>query len=441
MNTLILDRDGIVLAVSAGTQAVWSIDPDSLPARATLISDYIHDWESATLQADLSRATGAIVSISVPTETTVDDDGAAGDDASVGVAGSGSDDDESPSGSAQRPTAATIMTTENVELRCRLQRVETTKAAFFVIHWARLTALDKLAQSRALNGTAAPVTIMKSALRTPVAASASSKRVTAPRSSAPPVATPKQQPVASLAASLTARTIVVSEGKESDVTSSDAPSPTAPTSPGTDAADADRSHISFDVPPPPDALPPAALLAVTSMRSWASKTPKSRPDAVGGDAAVAPPKTFGGRGSVNSGATSVNSTIRSMNRLRRIVATETPPMLPSLMYLRMAGVLLMVLAIILAVVLSTVTTSNFSQIDSDIEFVILGSEKLIYKATAILCAQSLILDGRYWLNLTEEGRTLNRAYILTNLTEFTNKHLKMAAIAQTSKIAWTWTRR
>ena len=101
----------------------------------------------------------------------------------------------------------------------------------------------------------------------------------------------------------------------------------------------------------------------------------------------------------------------------------------------------MVLAIVLAVVLSVVTTSNFSQIDSDINFVILGSEKLIYKASAILSAQALILDGRMWVNLTEAGRASERAYILGNLSQFTSRHLRMASIAQASPISWTWTTR
>ena len=80
--------------------------------------------------------------------------------------------------------------------------------------------------------------------------------------------------------------------------------------------------------------------------------------------------------------------------------------------------------------MSVITKNNFSAFNRNLNYVSLGTEKMIYKASAIQSAQDLMFDGRLWVNLTAEGRTQARREILGNTTLFTDAHVQMFQMVQ-----------
>ena len=130
-----------------------------------------------------------------------------------------------------------------------------------------------------------------------------------------------------------------------------------------------------------------------------------------------------------------------MNRLRKILANEHPPMLSALVWLRVAGVLLTLMTIGLAVVLATITRNNFETIGLYIDYVNLASTRLNYKASALLASQNLMFYGRSWVNMSEDTVNLQRAHIRGNTTAFIDTHMLMRSLEREADTSWAWTTR
>ena len=128
-----------------------------------------------------------------------------------------------------------------------------------------------------------------------------------------------------------------------------------------------------------------------------------------------------------------------MNRLRKILSVEHPPMTSVLSWLRGTGMLLVLMAILLAIILSTVTRDNFMAIDLIVVYAELASGRLNSKASALLAAQNLIFDGRGWINLTDNERLIQREHIVGNVTDFVSTHLEMRNMRREPETSWAWT--
>ena len=182
-----------------------------------------------------------------------------------------------------------------------------------------------------------------------------------------------------------------------------------------------------------------ASLAKSSARGFGAGAPQAGNARAGGGSTAK-----SGAGSVvsrESGKSSASYVGKSVNKLRRIISVEHPPMLPSLQRLRAAGVLLLLIAIVLAAVLNFVTASNFSLISSNLLYSRLASKRTVEMSSALTSAQRLVARGRGWTNVSAPDAVLERGYIYGNTSDFMANTLSMSALVAQTKIAWTWTRR
>ena len=148
----------------------------------------------------------------------------------------------------------------------------------------------------------------------------------------------------------------------------------------------------------------------------------------------------GGSGASGSRKTSSSAhVVKNVNKLRRIMSVENPPLMPSLQRLRWAGIALLVIAVVLAAVLNYVTASSFQTIQQQLVFSRLASERVVYMSSALTAAQQLVAWGRKWSNISDPLEV--RSHVLGNATLFSQATLHMANLVASSTVQWTWTSR
>jgi hypothetical protein len=444
-NYILLSPTGALLGVSAGSQALLGVDPLLLATRAVALSEFIPGWDAPASLELLRKPDGAQLTVTVEAPT----------DFSEAASGGGAS------------SATTI--------HARLQILNSFEGSAQVLHWQRgapAGASQRLARSTSASQLQSPA-----AARTPRGGAAAAGA--SPPQPLPPQSPPQLQPPPSTMPLERPRTpddaalgddAPAADGDSVEVGTEegearkdgDAPPPPPPTSPPprgilsasgaparalasfsdeggaqqAPAAGAVASPREGRAPPAGDAGAATPAGGAASVVRFAGVQSPTRKEAAGGD------RNSEGGDSQNSGKTSVASTSRAVNRLRRILANAAPMLLPGLVLLRYAGAALVVLSVGLAVVLTYITLSNFNAISNIVLFVDLGVEKMITKATAVLRVQDLMFLGRGWHNLTSHhGNPARvREEIISLAAEFANHHLEMYRLLPPAAIG-EWTRR
>jgi PAS domain S-box-containing protein len=155
-------------------------------------------------------------------------------------------------------------------------------------------------------------------------------------------------------------------------------------------------------------------------------------------------KTSGDAKSHDSGSSSsstIASTMRSMARLRKILSNDSPPLLPGLFALTIAGAILTVLGLVLAIVGLTISGTILSEVKEDLEYVQAGSLRMVQKASAILAAQNLLYIARNWTTTSTGETSRYRAQIQGNATAFMDSHKRMYEIVRATDRSYDWTSR
>ncbi len=444
-NYILLSSAGALLGVSAGSQALLSVDPLLLTSRSVALSEFIPGWDAPAMLELLRGPNGAPLSVQLDAPTSFTDVGGAGE--------------------ANGTTVTAI--------HARLQVLSTFEGSLQVLHWQRSAVSGA---SQRLARTASASQLLAAPPQTPRGPANPGVASPPPGAAAAASAkgTPASQPLArsqTSSATAAAAAVAAAVGVE-DAPASDGDSVEV----GADGEGRD-GESSAPLPPPPTIPPPAGIVAASAApaRALASllaageagpsggaassplppppgETPRREDPGGGGGgsvvrfAAAQPRRELGGESasvgsdSQNSAKTSVASTSRAVNRLRRILANASPALLPGLVLLRYAGLALVLLSVGLAVLLTIITEDNFKAIASMVLIIDLGVFKMITKATAILAFQDLLFWGRGWVNLTTGSTDATRAKISALSETFDGLHQRMISLLPANSV-WGWTAR
>lgn len=173
---------------------------------------------------------------------------------------------------------------------------------------------------------------------------------------------------------------------------------------------------------------------------------KGEENIAGGGILVTTAGQGGAKGDGDSGSdssydrSSVGSTTRSLVRLRRILSDPNPPYLTGLVWLRGAGLGLLLLSIGLATLVVYISRDNLLQVANIVNYLGLAVQRAVVKATAILSIQDLANTGRGWFNYTDTQKDTARASLVANATLFNSLHLAMYNLAS-GAVTPQWTTR